>query len=88
MIGAYNGARDIVCQACKIANMDVDHDPPPVIPLGCTRVSQADQLTCCSTVLVVTLATQQLMHDFCIIEVESDAALAIGLAELPLAAAP
>ena len=27
-IGAHNEARDIVYQACKIANMEVEHEPP------------------------------------------------------------
>ena len=27
--GAHNEARDIVYQACKIANTDADHDPGP-----------------------------------------------------------
>ena len=27
MIGAHNEAKDIVYQACKVANMEVEHEP-------------------------------------------------------------
>ena len=78
--GAHNEARDIVYQACKNANMDVDHEPPGLYKEVGKR--PADLL-----IHGISADFDRIAVDFSITEVESNIALAAGSAELPLVAA-
>jgi hypothetical protein len=73
-----------VYQACKIANMDADHEPPDLSPGLYKEVGKRP-----ADLLIHGISTDfdRTAMDFSITEVESNAALAVGSAELPLVAA-